>query len=125
MLLRKYEDRWGMKVELNLEAIAAVIPECSEEEWEGKGLDLDAFGNVPVTVHFGGSCFATTRKVYLEMLDELAKQDCKCAPCTDGQTECDNGPTIPVFYAKRVIMGSEYMDANTKMRLLADLDIFM
>lgn len=122
MLLRKYEDRWGTKAELNLEAITAVVPECSEEEWEGKGLDLDTFGNVPVTVHFGGLCFATTRKVYLEMLDELAKQDCECGPMDEAKTVAET-PSLPVFFVKRRVMENTYMNADAKLRLLADLDI--
>lgn len=122
MLLRKYEDRWGAKVELNLEAITAVVPECSEEEWEGKGLDLDAFGNVPVTVHFGGLCFATTKKVYLEMLYEVNKGECECKDdvCCESVT-----PSISISRVKYVIMKCDYLDADSKLRLLADLDIFM
>lgn len=120
MLLREYEDRWGMKAELNLEAITAVVPECSREEWEAEDLDIEKYGNTPVTVHFGGLAFGTTRKVYLEMLDELAKQDCEC--------RCNSQPVdaterMPMGYIKHQIMRADYMSADVKIRLLADLDI--
>lgn len=122
MLLREYEDRWGSKSVLNLEAITAVVLECSREEWEAEDLDIEKYRNTPVIVHFGGLAFATTRKIYLEMLDELAKQDCKC--------ECNSQPVdaterMPMGYIKHQIMRADYMSADAKIRLLADLDIML
>ena len=125
MLLREYEDRWGMKAELNLEAITAVVPECPREEWEAEDLDIEKYGNTPVTVHFGGLAFATTRKVYLEMLNELAKQDCECrcfeAKCDDTEVR----PSISMYHVKHQIMKADYMSSDAKIRLLADLDIML
>lgn len=122
MLLKEYEDRWGMKVELNLEAITAVVPECSREEWEAEDLDVDKYRDTPVTVHFGGFCFGTTRKIYLEMLDELAKQDCKCE-CNSRPVDVTERMPMEYKYIKHQIMRADYMSADVKMRLLAELDI--
>ena len=128
MLLREYKDRNGTPFILNLESISAVQPECTEEEWVGDRMPLEeeAYNNTPVTVYFGGICFFTTRRVYSEMIYEVMKNECECKHECKDDVCCESvTPSISISRVKYVIMKSDYLDANSKMRLLADLDIFM
>lgn len=125
MLLREYKDRNGIPFILNLENISVVQPECSEELWNGVGMPLEDYDNMPVTVYFGSIAFLTTRKVYMEMIGELQQpqRECRCfeAKCDDTEVR----PSISMYHVKHQIMKADYMSSDTKIRLLADLDIVL
>ena len=124
MLIRTYKDKDGYVYDLNLEHISAV---GTSANMPFESLHDDDI----VTVWFGGFAFPTFKRVYLEMLDDLNKKDSSCdlkpvMDDTEGHGSCESTtPSISMYHAKRKIMGADYISADTKMRLLADLDIVL
>lgn len=128
MLIRSYKDRNGESYELNLEQICGVSLFNTDVPFEDLNDDYE------ITVWIGSLAFPTTKKVYLEMVAEVHKNDmanCNSKPLlyisdTEGCGCCEAAtPSISMYHAKRKIMSADYISADTKMRLLVDLDILL
>lgn len=135
MLLREYTDRYGFKRFLNLESICSVNCDTPYDNFDDLGYDEY------LTIWFAGTPFDTTKEGYLKILDEINEANNPKCRYGDGEqarndskedfsyTEKVEDPTegmrnVQVFI-KRKIMEADYMDADAKIRLLADLDIIM